>query len=490
MIAVFNNFSINFNWVLNQEDIIGKSDSEIFPAEVAEKFIEHDTEVFKRHTPVEFEEQTPHKDGSRTFIAIKFPLYDVDHEHTALCGILTDITARKHAEVENLRLQNLLNNIINSMPSVLIGVNSDGRITQWNYKAAKYTGIPSEKAQGKILDSVYPEFKDQLEQVRKAITQRKPQGDNKVAHEQNGEVRFNNITVYPLISNGVEGAVIRIDDVTEHVRIEEMIIQSEKMLSVGGLAAGMAHEINNPLAGILQNIQLIRKRLDMDSKRSKMIAEQNNLNLDSISKFVEKSKISDMIELIMQSGIRAAKIVDNMLRFSRKSDSKFTSQSLTELMDKTMELAENDYDLKKQYDFKKIEIVREYSPDMPDVECVASEIQQVFLNLLKNSAQAMNDKFNSPEAGELYGHPQFILRIRRDRDMAQIEIEDNGPGIPEPIRKRIFEPFFTTKSVGIGTGLGLSVSFFIITENHHGTMSIESNLNKGVKFIIRIPLKQ
>jgi len=156
-------------------------------------------------------------------------------------------------------------------------------------------------------------------------------------------------------------------------------------------------------------------------------------------------------------------------------------QGMGELLDKAIELASSDYDLKKKYDFRQIQIIRRYDGDLPRVWCDASKIQQVFLNILKNGAQAM------AETGRSVEQPCFTLGVMPEGKMARIEIGDNGPGMDEMIRKRVFEPFFTTKDVGIGTGLGLSVSYFIITEDHSGTMEVESAPGTGTKFIIRLP---
>jgi signal transduction histidine kinase len=141
------------------------------------------------------------------------------------------------------------------------------------------------------------------------------------------------------------------------------------------------------------------------------------------------------------------------------------------------------YDFKNKYDFQRFNIIREYDPFLPKIPCAQNQIQQVILNLLTNAAQAISEQNGQEE------EPKIILRTIRDNDMARVEIEDNGPGMLESIRKRVFEPFFTTKAVGVGTGLGLSVSYFIITEHHNGTMSVESEPGKGAKFTICLPLK-
>jgi two-component system, NtrC family, sensor kinase len=394
------------------------------------------------------------------------------------------IEGRKQAEEEMKHLQDLLNNIIDSMPSVLVGVDANGMVTQWNREAEEATGTTAGEARGGTLADVFTQLADQMHRVRQTIRDREAKTEEKIARVYDGETRFEDITIYPLISNGVKGAVIRVDDVTERVRMEEMMIQSEKMLTVGGLAAGMAHEINNPLAGILQNAQVVLNRISKDLPANRQAAAACGTSMEAIRSFMEKRDIPKMLEAIRSSGGQAAHIVENMLSFSRKSEAVFHSRALSDLLDKTVELASKDYDLKKKYDFRQIEIVREYDPDLQDVACEETKIQQVILNLLKNAAQCMAKQIDRVEP------PRMTLRLIKDGHMARIEVEDNGSGMSEKDRKRIFEPFFTTKDVGEGTGLGLSVSYFIIAENHGGSMTVESAPGKGSKFIIRLPLSK
>ena len=191
-----------------------------------------------------------------------------------------------------------------------------------------------------------------------------------------------------------------------------------------------------------------------------------------------------MLDTINKSGDQAVNIIANMLSFARKSDASVFLHNPIILVDKILKLAEIDYDLKKQYDFKTIKIIKEYESNLPMLPCEDIKIQQVLLNILRNGAQAMQESTKDKN------DPMFIIRLLRETDtnMLRIEIEDNGPGMDEVIRKRIFEPFFTTKLVGVGTGLGLSVSYFIITENHSGKLSVESSPGSGSKFIIHLPL--
>jgi len=421
------------------------------------------------------------KDGELIEALLCLSPFDPTDASKGVTATVLDITERKQAEEETRRLRNYLSNIINSMPSVLVGVDVNGCVTQWNAAAEKATGIEMAQARGQSLDRVLPMMHRQLDQLRQAMRTRTVLTWAKVPRIVDGELRYEDVTVYPLISNDLEGAVIRVDDVTERVRIEEMMVQSEKMLSVGGLAAGMAHEINNPLGVILQACQNILRRCSPDLPANKRVAEECGANLSVLRQYLQRREILTFLEDIRQSGQRAAEIVANMLSFSRKAEGTGTAVDLGDLLERTVALAASDYDLKKHYDFRQIEIVREYQPGTPRIVCQAGKIQQVFLNILRNGAQAMR-------TGEGTGRaPRFMLRVRPDDAMVRVEIEDNGPGMDEATRKRVFEPFFTTKPPGSGTGLGLSVSYFIITEDHGGMMTVESSPGVGTRFIIRLP---
>ncbi|WP_286822463.1 PocR ligand-binding domain-containing protein [Desulfobacter sp. UBA2225] len=394
------------------------------------------------------------------------------------------ISQHKKNEEELRKLRNYLSNIINSMPSMLVAVDGEGRVTQWNRQAEQVTGLNFKDAQAQALAKVFPRLADEMKNIRTSILERRVIKSPKVSRKVAQEICYEDIIIFPLVANGVEGAVIRVDNVTERVRMEEMMIQSEKMLSVGGVAAGMAHEINNPLAAMMQTAQVMAQRLKTAANipANLKAAEAAGITMESIERFMEERGIQRMIETIISSGQRVSETVNNMLSFARKEDSAVFAHHLDTILDKTIELAATDYDLKKDYDFKKIEIIREYDDNLPAVFCQASKIQQVILNILTNGAQAMQGA-GTPE-------PKFIVRTYVDpvRDMACMEIEDNGPGMKEEIRKHIFDPFFTTKPVGVGTGLGLSVSYFIITENHKGEMTVESSPGTSAKFVIRLPL--
>ncbi len=185
---------------------------------------------------------------------------------------------------------------------------------------------------------------------------------------------------------------------------------------------------------------------------------------------------------IRESAIKSAKIINNLLQFSRPQKVEFAPADLAVLLDKSVELAKNDYVLKKNCDILNIEISREYTLNLPPVSCVAIEIEQVFINLLKNAAQAMNDQ---PEPKP---KSRIILRTRQQGEMIRVEIADNGPGMDEKTKCHIFDPFFTTKDIGVGTGLGLSVSWTIIVTKHGGQLTVHSEPGQGTTFIIELPL--
>lgn len=407
---------------------------------------------------------------------------DSEGQVISYLGIASDATERVMAENELARLRNLLKNTIDSMPTALVGVDEQIRINQWNRSAEEETGKSFEEVRGNHLLDIFPQLENEMGLIIEAVTELEVKEKNKIPFNFEGEVHYKNIKIYPLLeSEDGRGAVLLIDDVTMKSRLEDMMIQTEKMMSVGGLAAGMAHEINNPLGAVLSGVQGTERRLSPSLNKNIEVASELGLDLNKVHEYMDKRGILGYLRGISDAGRRAARIVRNMLEFSRKSESSRTEINVRGILEKALSLAENDYDLKKKYDFKTIEVRRDYEQGLPPVSMTETEIEQVFLNLFKNAAQAMADKDYIDE------RPNITLRTRKDGDYVLIEVEDNGPGMPEDVRKRVFEPFYTTKRVGLGTGLGLSVSYFIITRNHEGEFFVESEMGKGSKFIIRLP---
>jgi len=397
-----------------------------------------------------------------------------------LVSVEIDLTDRKETEAKLRQLKNHLANIIDSMPAALVGLDRAGRVTQWNRAAEALTGQPESAAIGQSAHALLPEFAPWIRTLEEKAENGRPASLEKLCLESGGERQIYDLMLYPLVAAGIEGSELRIENVTERHNVQAVIIQSEKMISLGGMAAGMAHEINNPLGIISQAAQNIERRLSPGLPANQKVMAELGLPPDLLQAYLQRREIPVFIQDIREAASRAAKIIASMLQFSRKSGTERQPVSLAAVMNRTVELAGNDYDLRKQFDFRSIEIIREFQPDLPDLPVMEGEIQQVVLNLLKNAAQAMAQ--NPPGR-----KPAITLRLRREDKFAVMEVADNGPGMEEKVARRVFEPFFTTKSPGAGTGLGLSVSYMIITQNHQGFISVESKPGNGSRFIIKLP---
>lgn len=392
----------------------------------------------------------------------------------------------KHEITEELlqETQDYLQSIMNSMPSILIGVTREGIITHWNSAAERATDVTAKMALGKNLNDIAPDLGIDMASVHNAIDKGVASVKENVQHGVGTYANYTDIAIYPLLSE-IAGAVIRIDDVSMRVRIENMMIQNEKMMSLGELAAGMAHEINNPLSAILNGVQNIYRRTSPDLPANVEAAHTHQVDLAAMRNYLEARGIFKFIDGIKEAGERSAKIVTNMLEFARSGSRKHSPVNIIEIIEHSLELAMQSDDIKSMPGIHELEIKKIYQPDLPFVPCAAAEIQQVLINLIRNAAQSF--------ASEEYGPPPqpcITITVRVHDNNVKLEIRDNGPGMPENIKRHIFEPFFTTKEVGKGTGLGLSISYFIVTEHHDGHIEVDSTPGQGTAFTITLPLAE
>ncbi|NLV24327.1 MAG: PAS domain S-box protein [Deltaproteobacteria bacterium] len=288
-------------------------------------------------------------------------------------------------------------------------------------------------------------------------------------------------TIRKVTLHGMERIMTFAQDITEKKQMQDFLIQNEKVMSLGVLAAGMAHEINNPLGIISQGVQNVLRRTREPIPGNLQAAAECQISFAGLNRYLEERNVFRSLEAVREAVLRSAALVATMLEFARKPETCCSPHDINYLLEKTIELAATDYDLKKKYDFRNIRIEADFAL-RDQVPCVASELEQVFLNLLRNSAQSLRQA--QREA------PVIRLRTYRKDGWAVVEVEDNGTGIAPGIRKKIFDPFFTTKKIGEGTGLGLSVSFHIIVQRHLGEMLVESEEGAWTRFIVRLPLAQ
>lgn len=397
----------------------------------------------------------------------------------ALEGFVADITQRRNAELAAGQMREYLQNVIDSMPSVLVGVDERARVTHWNAEAERFSGWSAAAALGASVTELLPLLREDTPKIHSAITNQLPSKSSRTAYDSAGVERHYEVMIYPLAARGIGGAVIRLDDVSQRARMEAMMAQTEKMMLVGGLAAGMAHEINNPLGGILQACANILRRVSPDRPDNKNVALAHEVTLEQVRGYLEQRQVFEFIASIQEASGRASKIVADMLAFSRSGDTYLIETEVRPLLETMVRLAANDMDMRLA-DGRRVALEVACAEDIGTVQCDGTKIQQVLLNLVRNALQALRD--GAAES------PAIVVRATRETEHLLIEVEDNGPGMDEETRRRAFEPFFTTKGVGVGTGLGLSVSYFLIVEQHKGEIHVESQPGRGARFVIRLPL--
>jgi polar amino acid transport system substrate-binding protein len=455
--------------------------------EDAPRWREHKRSV-DRHDPhpADMDLRVTHKSGRLVWVRhVCKPIHDAMGYYLGRRGCNRDITARKLAEEKLRRSEEMFRGVVESSPTAMhfYQLEADGRLTlaRANPAACQILDTDHEPLLGKPFEEAFPDLaaRGLAATIRLVASGESGPQSFKLVRREGRLARHFDVLIFRT-APGV--ATVDFLDITERVHLEEVMIQTEKMLSVGGLAAGMAHEINNPLSGIMQNAQVVMRRLSTANLANIEAAMEVGCDIEAIRRYLEKRDVLAMLEGIRESATRAAHIVSSMLAFSRKSESVHAPANVNSILEKAVALCCTDFDLKKNYDFRSTLIERDFAPGLPEVPCSVTQVQQVFLNILANAAHAMAE-----DPGE--GPPRIVLRTRRETEHVRAEIEDNGPGMDENVRRKIFEPFFTTKPHGEGTGLGLSVSYFIIVNNHKGSIEVDSWPGRGTRFTIRLPLR-
>jgi PAS domain S-box-containing protein len=354
------------------------------------------------------------------------------------------------------RLKEFNENIVESINVGILALDLDDRIESWNAQMEAMYALSRAEAIGQELRSVFPaEFIEALDAFR---------NESGVHHlykfpltTRAGEQRTVNIAVAPLLSRNFVsvGRIILVDDITERVSLETQLAQADKLSSIGLLAAGVAHEINTPLAVISSYAQMLSKQLKGDAR------------------------LGPVLDKITQQSFRAAEIANGLLNFSRTSTTEFRETNLNQVIHDTLSLLEH------QFKTAKVIVDLELTDGLPPIHGNQGKLQQVFLNLLLNAKEAM------PEGGRLRVATQVDTHNGHSGHVIAL-VADSGSGIAPEHLKRIYDPFFTTKTMLTpggrrGTGLGLSVSYGIIQE-HAGKIHVESAIGAGTTFHLEFPL--
>jgi hypothetical protein len=364
------------------------------------------------------------------------------------------------------RLKEFSENIVESINVGILAADLDDRVESWNSQIEKLTGIPRNVAVGRRLSELFPnDLFERFDQARGEIgvhniykfvlqpaiaglsSPSKSNGNGIVKAPAPGSMHIVNLAIAPLVSKESRqiGRLIIFDDITDRDELERRLVQADKLSSIGLLAAGVAHEVNTPLAVISTYAQMLAKQVSGDDQKSKLL------------------------EKIAKQTFRASEIVNSLLNFSRTSPTEFVDVDLNRVIRETLTLVEH------QLVKASVEVQLSLDPSLPPVKGNSGKLQQVFLNLFLNARDAM-------EKGGI-----LAVRTWETNGTAHLDVADTGQGIAPENMARIYDPFFTTKAAKKGTGLGLSVTYGIIRE-HGGAIEVESEPGSGTRFHVELPL--
>ncbi len=388
------------------------------------------------------------------------PIYNEQGEVVQILEASRDVTERIKLERELEKSNTFFKNVIQSTVDGIVVVDTKGNVLIFNEGMERLTGYSADEIMNRGHLSSFYDMDVAKENMRKMRSdQYGPLGKlnptSMTITTKHGEVIPVTLSASIITIDGKEiGSVGVFTDMREVLQMRKdleeahlQLVESERIASIGKMAAGVAHEINNPLSGILIYAELLREGLKKDLEHSKDIKE------------------------IIDQTLRCKNIVSELLEFSRQSVGKISSFSLKDLLTKTLNLLIN------QAFFQNISVTRDVPQDLPAIVGDMGQLQQVFTNLFINAADAMEGR----------GHLDIVARFAADRNQFIIRVSDTGPGIPEALREKIFEIFFTTKPAGKGTGLGLTITKNII-KLHGGDVRIECPSEGGTSFIIELPM--
>ena len=389
--------------------------------------------------------------------------------------------------------------LLSSLSTILIGLSQEQHVNRWNPKAEKVLGLAAAKAIGiPLADAAvqwdWARIEDGIAQCRHARTAVRV--DNIIFTRTDGKQGYLGMTINPvrLESGELIGFFILGADITDRKAMENMLVQTEKLKSIGQLAAGIAHEINTPTQYVGDNARFLQDAFEdiveilslyadlmaavkSDAHTSELIDRlENSLEEADVDYLIEE--IPPAIEQTLEGVERIGKIVRAMKEFSHPGQEEKTAIDINKAIESTITVARNEWKYVA-------EMVTDFDAALPAVPCLPGEFNQVILNLIINAAHAIGDVIDSQST------EKGVIRLttRKKENFAEVIISDTGGGIPEAIRQRIFDPFFTTKEIGMGTGQGLSIAHSVIIEKHGGTLNLDSTVGEGTTFTICLPLE-
>jgi histidine kinase len=417
--------------------------------------------TFKTGQPQFSEEVVLGKDGNPVYILVSTsPIFNEEGEVIAAIEMSTDITQVRLLEDELKRSEEKYRTLFNSDPNPIFVLDLNTlEVQDANERALNSYGYEKEDLVGKnFLDLAEPQERDRLRKV----AWDKEGALFKVRHfTKNDEAIFVNIRFSSLKELGQDTVIVTTSDVTERVKSEEQLIQAGKMATLGEMSAGVAHELNQPLSVIKTSASFLTKKIDRNEPVSPNILHELADEMDS------------QVD-------RASLIINRLRQFGRKTDIRKVNVQLNDCIRGTFTV------LGRQLEVHGIDVELKLDEKLPPIKGDRNRLEQVFLNLIMNARDAMDEK------GELAEHDvEKVLKIssKREKDEVVVNISDTGLGMSEEVKEKIFEPFYTTKPVGKGTGLGLSISFGIVRD-YDGTIEVKSEEGKGTTFTIKFPAAQ
>lgn len=430
-----------------------------------------------------------------------YPIFDKQGNLIQAIEYTLNITARKQAEEELRKLSQAVEQSANA----IVITDLDGNIDYVNPQFSKITGYSAAEVQGQtpgILNSGEQTKAYYQELWRRIKSGREWHGEFH-NRKKDGSLYWTQATISPIFD--AEGKMTHFlgiqEDITARKEVEDLrqtqaqLVQNEKMSSLGQLVAGIAHEINNPVSFIYGNIDHARRYIDDLTGLIELYQTHYPEPDEEIAEEIEEIELEFIIEDIpqmlasMKEGANRIKAIVSSLRtFSNMDKVGIKAVDIHQGIDSILTLLQQRFNATANR--PEIQVQKNYG-ELPLVECYAEQVHQVFMNVIVNGIDALDDRDRTRSLAECEQNPselQIITEMGGDGQSVTIRIIDNGLGIPEKIQPRLFDPFFTTKEVGKGTGLGLSISYKIITEKHRGKIELFSEPGKGTEFVITLPI--